>query len=213
MNQLHEASGPGGIPSCLLKLLSYQIAPMLKVANQSRFKYIYIHKGCCNLYLNYTEINMQSTSLFKRKWNRVPINFLSKRQVRSRITKKVVEVSLPEHNTTLTDTSNSWDNDDNNMDTGDPQYYQEDDTSVSVSAHTKRKQKLAEKWSFLRKNMHKMMVQSKALPPNQKCFSCDVGNADIRCEQCGPLLMCQTCCTVIHSKLHYHHFPEIWQVY
>ena len=98
------------------------------------------------------------------------------------------------------------------MDTSDAQYYQEDDTSASVSAHTRRKQKLAEKWSLLRKDMHKMMVQSKALPPNQKCFSCDVGNGDVRCEQCGPLLMCQKCCTVIHSKLHYHHFPEVWQV-
>ena len=156
---------------------------------------------------------MQSTSLFKRKRNRVPINFLSKWQVstkRSRITKKVVEVSLHERNTT--NASNSWDNDDNNMETSDAQCYQEDDISTPVSAHTKRKQKLAEKWSFLRNNMYKMMVQSKALPSNQKCFSCDMGNADVRCEQCGPLLMCQKCCTVIHSKLHYHHFPEIWQV-
>ena len=157
---------------------------------------------------------MQSTSLFKRKRNRIAINFLSKRQVskkRSRITKKVVEVTLPECNTTFTNPSNSWGNDDNSMDTSDAQYYQ-DDTSASVSAHTKRKQKLAEKWSLLRNDMCKMMVQSKALPPNHKCFSCDVGNTDVRCEQCGPLLMCQKCCTVIHSKLHYHHFPEIWQV-
>ena len=160
---------------------------------------------------------MQSTSLFKRKRNRFPINFLSKRKTstKRKIIKKVVKVSLPEHNATLTNASNSWDGDDNNMGAVDAQWYeeeQEDDTSASVSAHTKRKQKLAEKWNFLRNDMYKMMVQFKALPPNQKCFSCDVGNADVRCEQCGPLLMCHKCCASIHSKLHYHHFPEMWQV-
>lgn len=96
---------------------------------------------------------------------------------------------LPECNATFTDASNSWDNDDN-METSDAQYYQEDKTSTSVSAHTKRKQNLAEKWSFLRNDMYKMMVQSKALPFNQRCFSCDMENADVWCEQCGPLLIC-----------------------
>ena len=160
---------------------------------------------------------MQRTSLFKRKRNRIPINLLSKQRVsaeRSRITRKIVTVSLPERNeiTTLTDASDSWDNDDNNLDTGDTQCYQEDDTETSVSAYTKRKQKLAEKWNSLRNDAYKMMVQSKALLPNQKCCSCDVDNANIRCQQCGPLLMCHKCCETIHSKLHYHHFPEMWQV-
>ena len=98
------------------------------------------------------------------------------------------------------------------MEIGDTQYYQEDDTGTSVNAHTKRKQKLSEKWNILRNDAYRMMVQSKALLPNQKCCSCDIDNANVQCVQCGPLFMCRNCCTTIHSKLHYHHFPEIWQV-
>lgn len=159
---------------------------------------------------------MQRTSLFKRKRNRIPINFLSKRRVstkRSRTTRKIIELSLPaEHSETLADTGNSWDpNDDHNAD---EQCHEENnDTDTTINAHTKRKLKLAEKWNVLRNDAYKMMIQCKALPPNQRCFSCDGNNASVRCEQCGPLLMCRKCCMCIHEKIYYHHFPEIWQVY
>ena len=33
--KLHKASGPDGIPSCLLKLIAHQITPMLKVIFQT----------------------------------------------------------------------------------------------------------------------------------------------------------------------------------
>ena len=89
----------------------------------------------------------------------------------------------------------------------DDEYQQEDNHDATVSMHTRRKEKLAEKWNALRSSAHRKMI---ALPPGKKCAICE--DANVRCQQCGPLLMCECCCLNIHSKLHYHHFPELWQV-
>ena len=154
-----------------------------------------------------------SSSLCKRRRNKIPLNLAStkkgNKKCRLKITKEIVDVPLSSHNVVTTDSP--WPNNDES------ESYQEDvidDTIItSVSAHTKRKQKLSERWNALRSDAYKVMIQAHALFPNQSCFTCNSDNANVRCEQCGPALyMCSNCCISIHSKSHHHHFPEIWQV-
>ena len=67
-------------------------------------------------------------------------------------------MSLPaEHSETLADAGNSWDpNDDHNAD---EQCHEENnDTDTTISAHTKRKLKLAEKWNVLRNDGEQLKV-------------------------------------------------------
>lgn len=153
-----------------------------------------------------------SSSLCKRRRNKIPLNLVSTKKSskkrRLKITKEIVDIPLSSHNVVTTDLP--WPSNDES------ESYQEDvdDTIVtSVSAHTKRKQKLSERWNALRSGAYRVMIQAQALCPNQNCFMCNSANANVRCEQCGlALYMCSSCCINIHSKLNYHHFPEIWQV-
>ena len=152
-----------------------------------------------------------SSSLCKRKRNKIPLNLAStkkgSKRCKLKITKEVVNVSVPNNNLAATDPV--WPSNDES------ESYQEnvDDTMItSVSAHTKRKQKLAERWNALRSDAYREMIQAHALHPNQNCYVCNSNNANIQCRQCGPLYMCSNCCINIHTKSQYHHFLEIWQV-
>ena len=152
-----------------------------------------------------------SSSLCKRKRNKIPLNLVStkkgRKKRRLKITKEVVDVPLS--NNVVTPDS-AWLNHDES------ESYQDninDAVVTSVSAHTKRKQKLSEKWNALRSGAYRVMIQAHGFYPDQNCFTCNSDSANVRCEQCGPALyMCSTCCINIHSRSHYHHFPEIWQV-
>ena len=152
-------------------------------------------------------------SFTKRKRNRIPLNFLSGQKgqkKRYRFTREKATVCLPNvPNTTTSSIPPATD-----LPPDDHVYHQEDDNDddATVSMHTRRKEKLAEKWNTLRSGAYKKMIQMYALPPSNKCAICSSEDADVRCQQCGPLLTCQSCCFDIHSKLHYHHFPELWQV-
>lgn len=156
---------------------------------------------------------MQSfTPCFKRKRNRIPLNFLSGQKgqkKRYRFTREEAAVCLP--NVPTTTTSSSIPSPPAADLSPDDHVYQQDD-DATVSMHTRRKEKLAEKWNTLRSGAYKKMIQMYALPPSSKRAICSNEDADVRCQQCGPLLMCQSCCFDIHGKLHYHHFPELWQV-
>ena len=148
------------------------------------------------------------TSRFKRKRNKVPLNFLSAQKgqkKRYRFTSEEVTVTLPD--TVISSETSAVSPVDVDLP---PENYQEDDPTVSM--HTRRKEKLAEKWNTLRTSAYKKMIEMYALPPSNKCAICNSEDANVRCQQCGPLFMCQSCCFDIHSKLHYHHFPELWQV-
>lgn len=153
---------------------------------------------------------------FKRKRNRIPLNFLSSQKgpkKRYKFAKEDVTVSLP--NPVISNVCSV-------VSPGpiDPppddyaEYHEEDDATLTptVSAHTRRKEKLAEKWNAIRTSAYKKMIQTYALPLSKKCAMCNNNEANVRCQQCGPLFMCQSCCFDIHGKLHYHHFPELWQV-
>lgn len=126
------------------------------------------------------------------------VHFIKESEIRSllicyllerRKIKEVVEVSLPQssYSTSLADSTCPCSDVDNEN-----ECHQEDDSHntmvASVSAHTKRKQK---RWDALRSDAYRAMVQANGLPPNQKCFSCDGGDAKIRCKQCGPLCIVQ----------------------
>ena len=94
--------------------------------------------------------------------------------------------------------------------------YNEDEHNVTVtsnvSAYTKQKQNLAARWDYLRSSAYRAMVQNETLQHQQKCFVCGCGDADVRCEQCGPLYMCHNCCVKHHNQMNFYHSPEIWQV-
>ena len=155
---------------------------------------------------------------YKRKRNRIPLNFLTsqKRQKkRYKLENEVVTVSLNPATSNVHSAASSTA--DAPADVPPPpddyaEYHEEDDASATLSTHTRRKEKLAEKWNALRDTTCKKMIQAYALPPGQKCAMCDDEDGNVRCQQCGPLFMCQNCCVEIHSKLHYHHLPESWQV-
>ena len=151
------------------------------------------------------------SSLCKRKQNRIPLNIASTKKERKRcklkITKEVVNVSIPSSDLATNDPV--WPT---NEDNGSYQENTGDNMIASVSAYTKRKQKLAERWDALRNDAYRTMIQAHALRPNQKCYFCSSSNAIIQCRQCGPLYMCSNCCINIHSKSLHHHFLEIWQV-
>lgn len=154
------------------------------------------------------------TPHFKRKRNRIPLNLLSGQKGqkrRYRFTREEAIVCLPD--APITSTSSPPSHPDADLPDGHVQYHQEDDHDATISMHTRRKEKLAEKWNVLRSTAHRKMIQMYALSPDKKCDICTCEDANVRCQQCGPLLMCQSCCFNIHNKLHYHHFPELWQVY
>lgn len=149
----------------------------------------------------------------KRRPNKVPLNVLSARRSSRRtnykITKSVLDFCLTETTTTRDVTSTSWeDNVSHN------EGYEEVEAIISdtVTAHRKRKENLAARWTALRSSAYRVMVQSIALQPHQKCFTCGSENSDVRCELCGPLYMCRSCCIKHHDQINYHHYPEIWQV-
>lgn len=150
------------------------------------------------------------TPHFKRKRNRIPLNFLSGqkgKKKRYKFAKEEVAISLPNPIVSPTAADSPPDNY--------VECHEQDDATLTptVSAHTRRKEKLAEKWNALRTGAYKKMIHTYALPPSRKCAMCNNDDATVRCQQCGPLFMCKSCCFDIHSQLHYHHFPELWQVY
>ena len=156
-----------------------------------------------------------STLHFKRKRNRIPLNFLDRRKgqkKRYKFSKEEVTVALPNPVTSTTCSAVSPVAADSPSDDY-AEYHEEDDAAApEISLHTKRKQKLAENWNALRTGAYKKIIESYALPPSQKCAVCNANDANVRCQQCGPLFICQSCCFDIHNKLHYHHYPELWQV-
>ena len=104
------------------------------------------------------------SSLCKRKQNKIPLNLLSAskgvKRSKCKIIKEVVEVDLPQ-SSHAPSTDPAWSC--NEVDE-----YQEDDTMVTpVSAHTKRKQKLAEKWNTLRNGAYRVMIEAHAMHYNQ----------------------------------------------
>ena len=151
---------------------------------------------------------------YKRRQNKVPLNILSTRRSSRRsnykITKSVLNFCLAETTTTSDVPSASWEN---NVPCHEG--YEEDGAMISnttVNAHTKRKQNLAARWDALRNSAYRVMVQNVALQHHQKCFKCGSDDSNVRCELCGPLYMCHSCCIAHHSQMNYHHCPEIWQV-
>jgi len=152
---------------------------------------------------------------YKKRQNKVTLNVLSRRNSRRsnyRIRKTVLDFCLTgglgaTGSPDVASTSTSWE---------DNVSYNEDEHNVTVtsnvSAYTKQKQNLAAKWDYLRSSAYRAMVQNETLQHQQKCFVCGCGDADVRCEQCGPLYMCHNCCVKHHNQMNFHHSPEIWQV-
>lgn len=86
-----------------------------------------------------------------------------------------------------------------------------EDATSSSTEHTKRKEKMAEKWNGLRYNATKALVEGFGLP-GAMCSICGE-KANVRCVQCGPCsFYCHCCAILAHKSSLYHHFPEIWKV-
>ena len=155
----------------------------------------------------------------KRKGNKVPLNFLTTcqptgpRKKRFKIAKESIAFDL-KHNALSNpknaplDTAGMW---------NEGGFGPSDETEVGLgleteTTHTKRKQKMAEKWKEIRSDALRVVVGGYSLREGAKCCICKNG-ANARCQQCGPSLLCSECCVKIHTELHHHHYPEIWKVH
>jgi len=147
---------------------------------------------------------------FKRKQNKIPLNLLSTRRnsyrSKHKIKRTVLNISIPQ-----TEVPNT-------PEVAPVSSTSQEDTAplheeVPTSTHTKRKENMAARWEALRNSAYNAVVQNQAVLLDQQCFNCSSNDADVRCEQCGPMYMCYDCCIKHHDLCNYHHCPEKWQVH
>ncbi len=146
----------------------------------------------------------------RRRSNKVPINFVSQSRnhkpgfiVRKAV--KAINISTDESTQpgTVSDHEPTGDcGEDEDM------FPSGEDTSTE---HTRRKEKMAEKWNDLRCSVTKVMVEGFSLPEAicSRCYT----KANVRCVQCGPCAYyCEECGASAHRSSLFHHVPEVWKV-
>ena len=90
--------------------------------------------------------------------------------------------------------------------------YDDQPDTEQQTAHTKRKQKAAEKWQIVQSVALNgvIMNMSEAL---LDCTICDKSRGIVKCDQCGPLMIyCKQCAIDMHQHSLFHHFVEVWEV-
>ncbi|CAI8020679.1 hypothetical protein GBAR_LOCUS12350 [Geodia barretti] len=144
-----------------------------------------------------------------RRSNKIPLNFVSRtrsRRPRIGVRREIVCV-IPTPTLTSSDVSLAVEDreipeeiicHENVVETG----------AVDVSAHSKRKEKLAEMWDSLRSSATQVLTEGFGLP-EVKC--CCEERATVRCLQCGPCsYFCPRCAVLQHKSSFFHHCPEVW---
>ncbi|XP_065906279.1 uncharacterized protein [Dysidea avara] len=89
--------------------------------------------------------------------------------------------------------------------------YDDQPDTEQQTAHTKRKQKAAEKWQIVQSVALNgvIMNMSEAL---LDCTICDKSRGIVKCDQCGPLMIyCKQCAIDMHQHSLFHHFVEVWE--
>ena len=144
----------------------------------------------------------------KRK-NRLTLNFLSpninpKRRQTFRVRKETIPIQYPIQRAQVDDISEA------DVNFEDFVSHDIEESGDLVTAHTKRKLKLAEHWMEIRDSVYSTVIGTYAFR-DADCFLCQAP-AVTRCIQCGPYFMCLQCCLQAHSLHNIHHYPEMWQV-
>lgn len=80
------------------------------------------------------------------------------------------------------------------------------------TAHTKRKQRAAEKWQLVQSTALNGIIINMS-EPLLDCATCGNCRGIVKCDQCGPrMYYCKQCAIDIHRHSLFHHFLEVWEV-
>ena len=90
--------------------------------------------------------------------------------------------------------------------------YDDQPDTEQQTAHTKRKQKAAEKWQIVQSVALNGVIMNMS-EPLLDCTICDESRGIVKCDQCGPLMIyCKQCAIDMHQHSLFHHFVEVWEV-
>jgi len=70
-------------------------------------------------------------------------------------------------------------------------------------------------WREIRANLVKVSLKREGFLGGNQCQRCKTNHdqtARFRCQDCGGLLLCETCCISIHTTENILHCPETWKV-
>ena len=98
-------------------------------------------------------------------------------------------------------------------DINDNSHEEDDIDAVKKTAYQQRREKQYYSWESIRQNLLNGRIEEEAFLFEQECCECGIGEATIRCLDCGfDQYFCDDCANKNHEKKNYFHLLEMLKV-